>query len=271
MKIHPSLRPHFGICAKLISFALLLLFWQLSMVASQGRAAAELPISSDLPFKPGERFVYELHWGLISAGQAELLVLPMTEVDGVPAWHFQMKIRTNDFIDVFYKVRDQIDAFAALSLEGSLLYRQSQHEGTTRREVEVNFDRDRSQAVYSNHGEAMPPISIAAGTLDPLTALFYIRSQPLIENHEIIRPITDGKKNVSGVVRVIKREEIRLNDKIYETFLIEPDLKGVRGVFEKSKKSRLTLWVTADEKRIVVKIKSKVAIGSFTGTLVENS
>jgi hypothetical protein len=73
------------------------------------------------------------------------------------------------------------------------------------------------------------------------------------------------------VVRVIKREEIRLHDKIYETFLIEPDLKGVRGVFEKSKKSRLTLWVTADEKRIVVKIKSKVAIGSFTGTLVENS
>jgi hypothetical protein len=270
MMIRPSSRSHFDLVAILLFFALVLFPGQLSWAEEHVQAATELPVSKNLPFKPGERFVYDLHWGVIPAGQAELRVLPMVEVDGVPAWHFQLTARSNDFIDVFYKVRDQIDAYAVLSLEESLLYRQSQQEGTTRREVEVNFDLDRSQATFTNYGEALPPINIAAGTLDPLTALYFIRSQPLCENLEIVRPISDGKKNVNGVAEVMKREEIRLNDTIYDTFQIEPDLKGVKGVFEKSNKSRMTLWVTTDERRMVVKIKSRVVVGSFTGTLVNN-
>lgn len=235
------------------------------------RAETKVPVERQLPFQPGEKFVYVLSWGLIPAGTAELEVLPMSEIAGRPSWHFQLTIQTNEFIDVFYKVRDRVEAYAVLSLEESLLYRQSQQEGKTRREVEVSFDWERSRAIYANHGEALPPIDLVAGTIDPLTALFFIRSQPLRENLEIVRPITDGKRNIEGVARVLKRETLSVNGTLYDTFQIEPDLKGVRGVFEKSDKSRLTLWVTADERRMVVKIKSKVIIGSFTGTLVEAS
>jgi len=269
----PEISPssYFGFLVKPILFALILLSMQMPWAVEQGWAAADSSESRELPFKPGEIFVYDLSWGVIPAGQAELRVLPMAEVNGIPAWHFQLLIKSNDFIDAFYKVRDRIDAYAALSLKESLLYRQSQREGTTRREVEVKFDPVSSHAVFANFGDAMSPIDIAAGTLDPLTALYFIRSQPLSESLEIARPITDGKRNVKGVVRVMKREEIRLNDKLYDTFQIEPDLRGVRGVFEKSKKSRMTLWVTADEKRMVVKISSKVVIGSFVGILVEHS
>ena len=229
----------------------------------------EAPANRKLPFKPGERLAYELKWGVIPAGEAELRILPMTEINGVPTWHFQLTIRSNEFVDVFYKVRDRIDAYASLSLHESLLYRQSQQEGSTRREVEVSFDPARSQATFSNYGEALPPIKIAAGTIDPLTALYFIRSQPLRDNLEIVKPITDGKRNVNGVARVLGREEIKLNDSRYDTYKIAPDLKGVKGVFEKSKKSRMTIWVTADQKRMLVKITSKVVIGSFSGTLIK--
>jgi hypothetical protein len=43
-------------------------------------------------------------------------------------------------------------------------------------------------------------------------------------------------------------------------------------VFKKSKDAKLQIWVTADARRIPVKIKSKVAVGSFVGELmsVEN-
>lgn len=195
----------------------------------------------------------------------------MVEIKGVPAWHFQLTIRSNDFVDVFYKVRDQIDAYAVLSLDESLRYRQSQLEGTTRREVEVNFDPARSEAIFANFGEALSPIKIVAGTIDPLTALYFIRSKPLCENLEIARPISDGKRNVNGVAQVLKREAIKLDGTTYDTFKIEPNLKGVKGVFEKSDKSRMTIWVTADDKRKLVKITSKVVIGSFSGTLVEKN
>jgi len=53
------------------------------------------------------------------------------------------------------------------------------------------------------------------------------------------------------------------------TFLIEPDLKDVKGVFEKSDDSNILIWVTADSRHIPVKIESKVIIGSFMGELTE--
>jgi hypothetical protein len=53
---------------------------------------------------------------------------------------------------------------------------------------------------------------------------------------------------------------------------VEPNLEHIGGVFKKSKDAKLKIWVTADSRRIPVKIKSKVAVGSFVGELmsVEN-
>jgi hypothetical protein len=70
------------------------------------------------------------------------------------------------------------------------------------------------------------------------------------------------------MARVVRRETISVPGGVYDTFVIEPDLKHVGGVFEKKKDAKITIWVTADERRIPVKIASQVAIGSFVGELV---
>ena len=224
--------------------------------------------SNDFPFGPGERLIYELHWGMIPAGEAELEILPMAEIGDDKAWHFRLSIRSNEFIDVFYKVRDLVESFVDSDLKRSLRYIKSQHEGKTLRESQVFFDHAAGTATYSNFGEVSPPIKIAEGTIDPLAAVFFIRRHLETDKRQIARPITDGKKNVEGVARVNRREKVEIDGVVYDTFQVEPDLKDVRGVFEKSDKSRIILWFTADEKRLLVKIKSKVIVGSFTGTLV---
>ncbi len=71
-----------------------------------------------------------------------------------------------------------------------------------------------------------------------------------------------------GVAKVKRREKVRLTSGTYDTYLIEPSLKHLEGVFEKSKKAKIQLWITKDERRIPVKLKSKIAIGSFTGELI---
>lgn len=220
-----------------------------------------------LTFQPGECQVYELRWGVIPAGFAELEVLPAAVLNGVSALHFRLSIRTNEFVDVFYKVRDKIESFADLSLQESFLYRKSQREGRHVREEEVRFNKDENLATYSNHGEVAPSISLMDGTIDPLTAVFFIRAQPLRDGLEIIRPITDGKKNVKGVARVVGRERLEVNGVYYDTFRVEPDLRDVGGVFEKSAKSRITLWFTVDDRHLLVKVEGKVLVGSFTATL----
>ena len=50
---------------------------------------------------------------------------------------------------------------------------------------------------------------------------------------------------------------------------MQPDLKGVNPVFEKEAGATILIWVSADEHRIPIKLKSKVRIGSFTGELVD--
>ena len=109
------------------------------------------------------------------------------------------------------------------------------------------------------------------GTFDPLSAFYFIRGLDMANGSAIERPITDGKKCIIGRLKVVKRENIKVKSGTYDTWLIEPELKHVGGVFEKSKNAKLQLWVTADSRRIPVKIKSRVVVGSFVGELVSRS
>lgn len=255
----------------LAALALLYVVGDCRSGAAEVQTAGSVVAVESMPFRAGESQVYELRWGVIPAGFAELAVLPAADLDGIPVWHFRLLVRTNDFVDFFYTVRDKIEAFADLSLQGSRLYRKSQREGRHVKEEVVRFDSDHKNAVYSDHGKVALPIRLMDGTIDPLTAVFFIRSQSLRIGLEIVRPITDGKKNVAGVARVLGRERLEINGVSYDTFRVEPDLKDVGGVFEKSDKSQINLWFTADERHLLVKIEGKVLVGSFTGTLLDPS
>lgn len=240
-----------------------------SIVSFSASAAENNTLASRHPFVPGEKLTYTLKWGKIPAGEATLEVLPIEVLDGEPVYHFVMTARTNSFVDIFYKVRDHIEGFATLDLTRSVLYKTKQREGDHRRDIFVDFDWEKQQAQYTDRGKTKDPITIAEGSLDPLSALYYTRMAEMQVSQAITRPVTDGKKNTIGVVKVLKRETIEVSDVTYETFLVEPDTKDIGGVFKKSDDAKIHLWLTADERRLPVKIKSKVIVGSFVGELVE--
>jgi len=243
----------------------LLLLMLMAVAISPAGALA----TAELPFAPGERLTFELRWLWIPAGQAVLEVMPATRIDQQEVLHFRLSVRSNEVLDKIYMVRDRIDAFTDLSLTRSVAYRKKQHEGSTRRDVTVAFDWQNAQARYLTPNETRDPISLLPGTLDPLSVFYYSRLFDLSTVSEVLRPITDGKKCVVGIGRVVGRESIRLsNGMVYDTFCIEPDLKHIGGVFRKSPNARIQLWVTADHRRMPVKIKSRVVVGSFIGELI---
>jgi len=222
----------------------------------------------DFPFYPGEKLTFLLKWTIIPAGEGVLEVLPMETIDGVKAYHFSLTAKSNAFIDTFYKVRDKIDAYANSEMTHSLLYKKKQREGKTHRDIVVNFDWLNNKTQYTNFKDKRPPIDLRPGSFDPLSAFYFVRLFDFQEKSKIERPVTDGKKCVIGKLSVIKRETLKLKSGTYDTYLIEPELKHIGGVFEKSKNAKIQLWVTADKRRIPVKIKSKVVVGSFVGELV---
>ena len=264
-----AISQHFGNIIKLSKFLIAVFILSFILIVSPGNIDADLATEDNFPFSPGEKLTFKLKWEMIPAGEAVLEVLPIETRNGTNSYHFVMTAKTTPFIDVFYKVRDRIDSYVDLDMTHSLLYTKNQKEGSHKREVSVYFDWAKNEATYSNYGKKRKPISILPGSFDPLTVFYYFRLFKLQENSEIEIPITDGKKSVRGVGRVIKRETLKLSSGTYDTFLIEPDLKHIGGVFKKSKDAKITLWVTADCRRIPVKIMSKVVIGSFTGELVD--
>jgi hypothetical protein len=219
------------------------------------------------PFSPGEKLTFQIMWSFLPAGEGVLEILPMERINGVLSYHFLMTTRTYPFIDLIYKVRDRIDAYTDAAMTHSILYKKRK-EGKSKENVVVNFDWDKQEAQYSSFGEKSNPIPLKPGSFDPLSVFHAFRLYPLRENMEIQAHVTDGKRCMTGKVKIIRRETLTVASGTYDTFLAEPELGHLRGVFEKSKSARLQIWVSADHRRIPVRIRSKVSVGSFVAELI---
>jgi len=234
------------------------------LIVSAGTSAA---VSGLVPFEAGEKLFFEVSWGIIPAGKAVLQVAEVSFKDGSSGYHFSAEASTYPLIDLIYKVRDRVDSFTDKGLKGSLLYR-VEKAGRRKKLSEVTFDWTNLKAQYREGPKAREPIDIRPGSLDPLSIFYAFRLQRLSEGIKLSSPVTDGKRCVTGNVKVLRKEMISVPAGSFETYLVEPDLKHVRGIFEKSPGARLFVWVTADGHAIPVRIKSKVIVGSFVAELV---
>jgi hypothetical protein len=221
-----------------------------------------------LPFAPGETLTYRIRWGLIIAGHASLRVLPEEDYNGEPALRFAMRAATTPFIDRLYRVRDRVESVVAADLSRALEYTQSQQEGRHARELEVYFDWDDTpQAWRVLDGEAREPVSIEPATFDPLSGVYALRRHPLWVGAEVEMPITDGKVFAMARGKVLREETISTPAGRYDTWVVQPELDQVRAVFEKSPDATVQVWLTRDERRLPVRVSSKVFIGHFTAEL----
>lgn len=236
----------------------------LSILSSSLIGAAE---AGGIPFSPGERLTFQVRWAFIPAGEGTVEIHPMETLNGTRSYHFSFSARTYEYVDVFYKVRDRIDAYVDEPVTRSLLFKKHQ-DGRRKRRITVSFDWETNQATYADAGEIRKPISILPGSFDPLSVFYAFRLFSLREGVELQLPVTDGKKCLMGRAKVIKRETIAVRDKLYDTFLVEPDLEHLGGVFEKTKDAKLKIWVTADGTSVPVRIESELIVGSFVAELV---
>lgn len=113
-------------------FPVWLILWSMAIILPAGVSPALLLSAGEtFPFRPGERLVFNLHWGIIPAGEAVLETLPVTVINGMPSYHFVLHVRTNSVLDMIFKVRNRIEGYADIGMTRSLLYTKNQHEGKT--------------------------------------------------------------------------------------------------------------------------------------------
>lgn len=242
-----------------------LFFVSAFLVVLCGTAQAGIKV----PFGPGERLTYQIHWTFIHAGDAVLEVMPDTEVDGVPARHFKATAKTVPWVDKIYKVRDSMDAWTDMGVNHSLRYVKDQNEGSYHKQVDLIFDKELDLSFRWVRGELKHTLEQPADVFDPMSVLFSFRKAILYKTMHFGANVSDGKKSVVGEAYVEKLETVETPMGKIKAFKVNLDIKHLSGVFKKSSDAELVVWFSADERRIPVKVRSKVKVGHFTLELVD--
>ena len=212
----------------------------------------------------GENLVFSVKYGFYRAGTATMSILPIIDVNGGSCYHIQTKANSNDFISKFYKVRDVVNSY--LDVDGcfSRRFEKRLREGKYKSDRITDFYQDRCLALNTKEKHAVTKIPLYVQ--DVLSSLYYIRTYDLaVGRDEYIDVYADGKVYPLRVI-VHKRETIEVPAGKFKCIKIEPMLK-YEGIFKQD--GKLTVWITDDEIKMPVKMKSKVLIGSI-GTVLES-
>lgn len=222
-----------------------------------------------LPFQEGERLEYVLEWMGIDVGRATFLVSVDGSFGGRPAWHFQMRAQTTSWADRIYRVRDKMDAWADAKMRRAVGHEKIAREGSYHRDIKLDLDWKRRRVVYHNQWKAFPPKPLFSDTWDPLGLLYAFRMHTIATKGVRKMSVTDGLKTIRAEVKVHGIETIEIGGKKVSAWHVEPEMKDVGGVFERSPGARMHVWVSRDGRHLPLRLQSKVIVGSFTATLVK--
>ena len=220
-----------------------------------------LPASAH-PFRPGEMLKFSVEYGPIHAGYAYLEVPETRDWQGHRVYHLLARAESNSFFSKIYKVRNRIDSYWDTTGRFSRRYSEDRHEGSHRFKDEILFDPDRQEARYQN-GQSFP---IPPQVQDALSSFYFTRFQPLPLGGSILFDYHADKKSAPMLVRVLGRDRVETPVGRFNCVAIEPVLNA-GGIFKNT--GRLVIWITDDERRMPVLMKSKVTIGSISVVLVD--
>jgi Protein of unknown function (DUF3108) len=213
-----------------------------------------------------ERLVYDLSWTGITAGTATQELIQEKD---------DMRIisiaRSADWRSVIFPVEDRVVSILSLGTATHLglpkNFRMTISEGHHRRDREIIFDHARKKALYIDHRSSeRTEVPIGANTYDAYSSFYYLRNLDLETGKSVFVSILDNKDLYDVEVQVLRKERLKTILGDVNTILIKPIMK-TEGIF--NRKGAIYIWLTDDARRIPVLMKTKVAIGSITATLVE--
>ncbi|MBE9503978.1 MAG: DUF3108 domain-containing protein [Proteobacteria bacterium] len=215
------------------------------------------------PFHVGERLEYDLSWSGIAAGFTTFEVIGVEGVNGGEAYHLASRSLSNSFVSTFYEVDEQIDSY----LDRANLYSQGikviQQRDDRRRKKEIYFDQKLHEAVYIKNGEQSIH-KIESSVQDSLSSFYYIRTQNLSIGDEIRINTFENGKSYEITAKVLQREKIKVPAGTFNTIKVSLIIKHK----EKLKnKGESLIWLSDNEYKFPVKIKTKISVGYITAKL----
>ena len=252
----------------------------LAIAASQ---AGEAPIKPEnvpvyspkfYPFDRGEKEVYRATWnGMFSVATAEVTTRS-SMVDGKKVYHVQVDAKTSKALDLIWKMRDVITStFDGKSLLPSH-YHFSQRENSRIIDTEAKLDLSTKKWAVNRqqNGKKTKIYQFDShNTFDPVTAVYLARSIDFKIGDKLYFKIFGGRYHYLLELFVEKKESVELpSGKTVEAYKILPQVQNLRKSGYASRLREAAIWISADERRLPVKLSSKILFGSVQLELMED-
>ncbi|MEI7812501.1 MAG: DUF3108 domain-containing protein [Ignavibacteria bacterium] len=252
---------------KLKTFSALLLLILLNVsVCSQGSKPASAPPEfrkvDNFAFKAGEKLTFDVKYGFIKAGVATMEIPQVKKISGRDVFRIVFQVASASGFDWFYKVRDRYETY--MDVEGLFPWRFEQHvrEGSYSRDFSAFFDHRRGKAITSGGEYSIPKF------VNDIVSAFYLArtyNYSKMKPGEKIRLENFYDNKVFPLDVVYRgRERVTVSAGTFDCVLIEP-LVQQGGLFKSE--GNILVWLTDDNLKMPVKVKTKVIVGSIDAEL----
>ena len=204
--------------------------------------------------KIGERLVYDVKLGMLSAGIQFVCVADKVKIGDHETYRITSHTSTNPFFSIFYRMDNYIESFLDCETFSIRKMTKEINEGNFHRKDIVLFDPESGKGFIQRDGYA-ETINIPSAVLDIASIPYYLRNLELKIGQVIsMEIITDrGIKKYTAIVESIEQ--------------IKTPLMKFRAYKVVEKTEKITIWIANDENRLPVKIQIGTNIGEITGIL----
>jgi hypothetical protein len=206
-----------------------------------------------VPFALGEELVYDVKFGILNVGDARMTVAGLETVRGREVWHTAFTIKGGTF---FYKLHDRYESWFDTRTFSSLRHVQDVQEGGYKKKRLFEIFPDR-EAYTENGGEEKESVP---NPLDDGSFLYFVRTVPFSvgQTYTFNRYFRPDRNPV--IIRVVRREHVDVPAGEFDCVVIQPIIK-TSGIFGEG--GRAEIWISDDDRHIIVQIKSHLKFGSL--------
>ena len=247
----------------LIFLSLLLVsagFWDV-----QGKTALAAETAPRQAVQPGEQLTYDISWLYITAGTAIMAVSDAGTDGDRPLVKLLTTALSRPAITKFFPVDNRVESImdAATQLPQHLIFRR--REGKKKEDIEYIFHQNKGTATTIKGGTT-EILEIPPGTQDIISCLYYARSELSLQpGSSLTMNVFHDKKNRKVEVRVEGVETVSGPWGEVETARVLV-VMPFQGLF--LNQGNIRVWFTNDDRRIPVRMKARVVIGSIVADLV---
>ncbi|MEX1276477.1 MAG: DUF3108 domain-containing protein [Bacteroidota bacterium] len=217
-------------------------------------------------FRAGERLVFDVGYSFITAGEAVMSIPKMDTAFGRECYQVLFTVHSTPSFSWIYKVDDRYETI--LDKKGIFPWRFSQRvrEGKYSRDYDAVLDQVNHVAITEKGRFPIPPY-----IQDVVSAFYFVRTMDFSSSRPGERTILYNftkDTTYTLAVKFLGRQQIKVDAGTFRCVIVEPLIQE-GGLFKSE--GRVIIWLTDDERKIPVKVSTKVVVGSIDAELREYS